>query len=134
MRRRRFLQSLAALLRWVWQPTAAFALGVAFGEPKQRLEPLERVHQLLGAMRVGPAATMLGREYLARCPEEADIGVLLAALDSCTADGMPGSKEMGAQEQRRREALDFASGHVVELSGWLLSQREARICALASLV
>lgn len=84
---------------------------------------------------------LVGREYLRAAPEEADSGRLAALL------GLPGSPAVRPDARavarwldvdRRRIAgeirEDFAAGRVACLRGWRVSETEARICALVTLV
>ena len=139
MRRRRFLQALVALLASKWPPAAA-ALSYAPADPVAPLDPDERTRRLLARLRLGPAAPALGREYLELFPHEAEIDTLLRAVGAepgagCQPDvGALEAVEQIARRLRRAETDDFAAGRVVELSGWVLSRSEARLCALAALV
>jgi hypothetical protein len=72
---------------------------------------------------------VIGCAYLAEHPEERDRKRLLRELDLDVA---------GAETSRLREMLvqrqlrDFAFGRVVRVDGWILSETEARLCALAA--
>jgi hypothetical protein len=139
MRRRRFLQALVALLASKWPPAAA-ALSGAPADPVALPDPDERARRLLAQLRLGPAAPALGREYLELCPHEAEIDTLLRAVGAEPGAGFqPHVRALESVEEiagrlRQAEADDFAAQRVVELSGWVLSRSEARLCALAALV
>lgn len=84
------------------------------------------------------SAQMIGREYLKYFSEEADINLLVDLLCSHSlrkrralvqAD-MSKLREMMLQMQRD----DFEHSHVVNIRGWILSQTECRLCAMAALV
>ena len=78
------------------------------------------------------SARVIGRTYLQRYPQEADIRVLLKNV--VVPDGLsrPGNREfMDVLQWRIRQ--DFIEEKVVKLQGWILSTTEARLCALTAL-
>jgi hypothetical protein len=78
------------------------------------------------------SAVRLGRHYLAAIPQEADAPRLRTLLAGALGDAQTAT---GALHERVHQAIraDFAAGRVVDVNGWLLSQTEARLCALLSL-
>jgi hypothetical protein len=122
------------------------AAGLAAGAPLA-LGPLRPSWHLLVERRppearlaalVGGGAPAIGSEFLRSRPDEAEPALLVAAL----AEGVPGGATAiaGAGEWELRAILsarstdDFAAGRTVMLRGWILSETEARLCALAVLV
>lgn len=83
---------------------------------------------------VSDAAAHLGRAYLATVPTEADRTSLLRALER----DIPGLRETTAGGRiddtrtllRARIADDYRNGRIAEPDGWIISQTEARLCAL----
>lgn len=71
------------------------------------------------------AAAAVGKAYLAAHPEYRDAARLRSEL---FGDGMPDDLLGWAAS---RQAQEFAAGHLVNVDGWLLSQTEAHLCALA---
>ncbi len=77
----------------------------------------------------------VGTAYLATAPGDADPA---AAFDRMRRHGgaLASALEDGSLGQVRRIAArgireDFARGRIIKVDGWLLSQTEARLCALA---
>lgn len=83
------------------------------------------------------AAAAVGRVWLAASPEEADRALLIERM----ADGSLDEWERLARRDpealraavRARHRTDFAEDRVVRLNGWILSETEVRLCALAAL-
>lgn len=103
---------------------------VAAAQPEGRAaaRPLDWIPAGLGESR---SAGLLGREYLATVPWEADREVLrrlLPRLDHREAAG-----DAPGEPLRRWVRDDFDAGRVVSVRGWLLSRTEARLCALVAL-
>jgi hypothetical protein len=84
------------------------------------------------------SARVVGREYLRSVPQEADAGILVDLLCSCRAQGYREfSQAQGAELRellRLQQREDFERGCVVNLQGWILSQTEVRLCALAAIL
>ena len=83
------------------------------------------------------SARVVGLEYLCDTPAEWDVELL---VDRIFFDRIRCRTEFGkAGTNTRREVLlkqihdDFEKGRVVKVRGWVLSQTEARLCALAGL-
>jgi hypothetical protein len=84
------------------------------------------------------SASMVGREYLRSVPEEEDARLLVDLICS----GQVGRREtlLGADLKELREwlrgqqRLDFEHGRIVKVQGWILSETEVRLCALAALL
>ena len=79
-------------------------------------------------------ARELGYAYLDRYPSEASIDMLTDAL-SATVQLMPFRVSASGVQRavRTRTRQDFEQGRIVTLDGWLFSQTELRLCALAAL-
>ena len=85
--------------------------------------------QVLHIFRHRESARRLGRAYLAARPEEASVRFLL--------EGLAHLPRAGSNDLRHAivaaNAADFAAGRVVRVDGWILSQTEARACAIVAL-
>jgi hypothetical protein len=99
-------------------------------EPRTAAARLRRLlHDPLGARAIGA-------EYLRTRPHEATA----AALSNAIAQSVPGGLSVLASASDRalrallaeRTRSDFAEGKTVMLRRWILSETEARLCALAS--
>jgi hypothetical protein len=81
------------------------------------------------------SAAIIGREYLKGRPGEADAEVLIELLPISPSVVQKDSYLVGPEDfselLRHHIRLDFEKGHVVKVHGWLLSETEARLCALA---
>jgi hypothetical protein len=96
---------------------------------------LERA--LVNLLSDPPAAAAIGREWLAQAPVEADAARLVEGVAggrlpewrALAAGGAPGLRAA----VRERHAEDLAAGRVASVRGYLLSQTEVRLCALADL-
>lgn len=82
------------------------------------------------------SATVVGWAYLRAFPSDADQSRLVELLCSGSADRQ---KELaGADDEKLRSLLllqqryDFEHGRVVQVQGWILSQTESWLCALAA--
>ena len=87
-------------------------------------------HRLLDLFGSHASASVVGIAYLERHPEERDCQRILRELDLGPMK-MDCAQIRGLVVQRQRE--DFARGRVVRVEGWILSETEARLCALAAL-
>lgn len=95
--------------------------------------PVERLARLLEHRE---SARIVGREYLLAAPEEANPEVLVSLVAERLQAPDPSLSGVGDRELRRMAALgvlaDFEEGRTVKLDGWVLSETEARLCALAA--
>jgi hypothetical protein len=82
--------------------------------------------EMLGAERV----RKIGTEYRAAVPTENTAAALRAAISSSQHRTFPWISGESIEEQIRD---DFGGGRTVVVSGWVLSETEARQCALYSL-
>jgi hypothetical protein len=97
-----------------------------------------RASRLTGIFSRRQSARAVGRAYLRVAPGEADPQILMGAITGTTPDlhrvlDHGDDADLGAA-LRNRIRRDFADGRTVSVEGWLLSQTEARLCALAELV
>ena len=89
--------------------------------------------RLLRLFRSPASAAAIGRAYLQKSPREADEPRLLRLLCS------PGHRWQTANTRqlrlliRQQQVEDFKQGRLVRVDGWMLSETEARLCALAAL-
>lgn len=116
---------------------------IASSAPKARpLVALAREHRVLAAriarcFRHKASARTIGRAYLVQAPHEAEVELLLERiLASMGATGGYRSRDVRLLFKQIHRAVrqDFEGGHTIRLKGWILSQTEARVCALAALV
>jgi hypothetical protein len=82
--------------------------------------------EMLGPER----AREIGTQYRAAVPGENSAAALRAAISSSQHQGFPWIRQRSIDEQIRD---DFAAGRTVVVNGWVLSETEARQCALYSL-
>jgi hypothetical protein len=100
------------------------------------LPPL--AEKLVGVLVHEQSANVVGRAYLAQRPAEADPFILVDLIcgrdpDSPLTFG-PADRQTVGQWLQRRQQEDFEFGRIVKLDGWILSETEGRLCALAALV
>lgn len=120
--------------RWFLQLSALLAVAVGLGPKKAIAAPpvAGGVHGLHGELacllpdRVH--AAVVGAEYLASAPHEADLDGLQRRFQFAL-DSRHGARAAVAERLRR----DFAEGDTVRLRGWVLARTEARLCAMAAL-
>jgi hypothetical protein len=128
--RRRFLRALAGLGVLGFLTPSSLPMIRRF---RGRANP--QAATLLRLLSHPGAAAVVGREYLKVRPRESNAETLAALLHSALR--LPGSRagygDAGDLRSvlRRRVREDFACGRTVEVRGWLLSETEARVCALA---
>lgn len=84
------------------------------------------------------SAKIVGQAYLQSFPGEADIHFLVDLI--CPFQAARQSEIIKTDGMKLRELLflqqcqDFEYGRVVKVQGWILSQTEARLCALVALL
>jgi hypothetical protein len=79
------------------------------------------------------AMISVGRAYLDRVPQEANVARLRQLLDlaaEISAVTLPGPEK---ERLTLRQSEDFRTGRTVLVQGWVLSRTEARLYALAAL-
>jgi hypothetical protein len=84
------------------------------------------------------SAKIIGLQYLRFAPKEADVHLLVELICSHRPERR---RELTIAEVNKRRQLlllqqrqDFEHGRIVKLHGWILSETEVRLCALAALV
>jgi hypothetical protein len=120
--RRRFLQ-LTAVGMVVSLTDSACARDT--GEDAQALAK-PALLEMLGPER----AREIGAQYRATAPNENTAAALRAAISGSQLRKFPWTSPRSIEEQVRD---DFADGRIVVAGGWVLSETEARQCALYSL-
>ncbi|MBW1683557.1 MAG: hypothetical protein JRS35_00690 [Deltaproteobacteria bacterium] len=120
---------------------AATALGLAapallaFFAGCGRESPLAR--SLSGFFADPESARAVGREYLELSPDMPDAAAVLERLAGSRLrewEALYASDpDRLAQSLRLQHGSDFAHERVVAIRGWVLSETEARLCALAEL-
>ena len=120
--RRRFLQLAATGM------VAGLANSACAGETSEDAGALGKpaLIEMLGPER----AREIGTQYRATVPRENTAATLREAISSSQHRQFPWIRSRSIQEQIHD---DFAAGRTVVVSGWVLSQTEARQCALYSL-
>ena len=127
--RRRFLSlavaSTATLLLQPWRWfLSLFGNGTAL-----------RPHPLLSTFSDPRSAAFIGKAYLEGRHTEAHAWELAKGLEEALKlypnDSRQPDALRAAMQARQRD--DFANGRTVNVAGWMLSQTEARLCALAFL-
>jgi hypothetical protein len=119
--RRRFLQLSAAGV------VAGLADSACTRDTGEKAQALARpaLLEMLGADR----ALEIGTHYRAAVPAENTVAALRDAISSSQRQ-FPWIRRRSIDEQVRD---DFAAGRTVVVNGWVLSETEARQCALYSL-
>jgi hypothetical protein len=83
------------------------------------------------------SAAIIGLEYLRSIPEEANIHLLINLICSFRPERRPELANINIEEYRELLVLqqrdDFEHNRMVKIHGWILSETEARLCALAAL-
>ncbi|HEX2115063.1 MAG TPA: hypothetical protein VHM01_11715 [Alphaproteobacteria bacterium] len=85
--------------------------------------------ELLHVLPRSADASVIGGEYLAAYPAEADIGALTRHFDELA--GAPDGLHAAISRRLRR---DFEERDTVRLRGWVLSRSEARLFAICALL
>jgi hypothetical protein len=83
------------------------------------------------------SAAIIGFEYLRYIPEEANIHLLVNLICSFRPERWAELANINMEEYRELLILqqrdDFQHNRMVRIHGWILSETEARLCALAAL-
>ena len=85
----------------------------------------------------GESARVIGQRYLDLTPGEANLDRLMVLICRCEENyarlARADSEQLLAilQEQQR---LDFAHARTVAIDGWILSETEVRLCAVAAII
>jgi hypothetical protein len=114
---------------------AAGLIGPALSFACARDATLERA--LVDLLSDPAGAAAVGREWLAQAPDEAGAARLVEALAGAQLAEWRQLAAGGADALRplvrARHVEDFAAGKLASVRGWVLSQTEVRLCALADL-
>ncbi len=106
---------------------AAVAIVVFRGGRNKRI-----VLELKDVLDYGPSTELIGKQYLRKTPSERD-PALLTELIFSTFEWDAFLETDARILIRDRVKQDFAEARVVRLGYWMLSQTEARLCALTFL-
>jgi hypothetical protein len=125
--RRQFFQMILAAGLWT-------AAGKAFAGHAQQALDSKTTAMLTGMFRNIESARTVGNEYLRANPNDADRVLLEGVLSVSSAR----HRHCVDQPELRaavvsRVRSDYEFGRVVNVDGWILSQTEARLCALVTL-
>lgn len=114
--------------------TVALAAGmVTTGCRSDAAYELQRIAKPLLLVAMGAAKVRdIGQRYMASTPAERDEGALVAAIEQ-SARQMVSLPWTPLPPLESLIADDFASGRTVLPGGWILSETEARQCALFAL-
>ena len=117
---------------------AVLPAAILFGHCVLDFRPrTEVVKKIAGFYAHKKDAAIVGAEYLNSVPTDADAQKLIALIVPSGSDRFRRLSDAYSEEVHGiivgwlRE--DFELGRVVKVSGWLLSETEARLCALTAL-
>jgi len=131
--RRSFLRLTAWLGACLFSPFAW-----ASQEPRNTTAIAQIAEKLVGSVSKRRSAEIVGLEYLRRVPREADVSLLVDLICSSTANLRSQVAYANKREVRallsHQHRQDFERGRMVNVRGWMLSETEARLCALVALV
>jgi hypothetical protein len=129
MTRRRFLQFSFFLGAMV--PTRTRDLVVAMDFDRMT-DPLST--KLIDVFHDKKSARAIGLEYLRMAPTEGNPGELTKLICSARYHELARADGRTVKDLLlRRQRDDFEAGRIVYVQGWILSETEARLCALAAL-
>jgi hypothetical protein len=104
----------------------------------RNIETILLANKLISGFNYKNSAAKIGYEYLKNTPHEADIGILLNYICGTGINQKSRFKETSIDDMkmvlRKKCRDDFTREQVVSVRGWVLSNTEARLCALAVLV
>jgi len=113
-----------------------FLMGTASLPPRRARATLAgepAAERLAALLRHRGSAERVGREYLKARPQEACAANLVTQLTRDLKLQVLSDGDLRAHFNKRSKA-DFSARRVVKLDGWILSETEARLCALTSLL
>ncbi len=113
------------------------AIGPVLGGQPMPTTAYASTRRLLAVFRRRRSAVIIGRECLRQHPQEADPRHLLNLIGAGLEDRSAGDKDdhrVLAHWLQDRFREDFNEGRSIRVEGWVLSQTEARLCALAALL
>lgn len=93
--------------------------------------------ELVNFFKEKSSAKIIGQEYLRSYPRERNVTLLLQGIFSNNSGRFVDLKHNRKLKLRaylsRQRREDFEQGRIVEVQGWILSETEARHCALVAL-
>ena len=129
--RRAFLRGAGAATALGLAAPALLAFFAGCGRESALARPLS------GFFADPDSARAVGREYLELSPDEADAATVLERLAGAHLREwealVASDPERLLQALRLQHRGDFAHERVVAIRGWVLSETEVRLCALAAL-
>jgi len=105
-----------------------------FAESRSRAEVIKKI---TGFYSHKNDAAVIGLEYLNSAPEEVDMQKLIHLI--CPSDSDKYRQLADASSDDAHDLIvgwqreDFEHGRIANVAGWLLSETEARVCALTAL-
>ena len=129
--RRGFLSMTCAIVA-----TGFTGLRDLFAANNESRNPL--ASKLVNVFQDKESAAAVGREYLRIAPVEADALKLIELICAGRPERYAELNRAGMGKVRsillHQQREDFDKGGIVNVKGWILSETEARLCALAALV
>ena len=131
--RRTFLGNVVCLGAFLFSPGTW-----AWQEPRNAVEASHVAKKLVEIMSQPLSARAVGTAYLRSFPWEADVERLVKLILSSAPQLQAEITSVRSVQLRdlilQLHRRDFELGHTVNMSGWVLSQTEARLCALTALI
>ncbi len=131
--RRGFLRAIILMGAFIFSP-----LTRAFQRPGEAAITKQTAEKLVNSIIRRQSAKTVGLEYLRRVPEETDLRMLVDLIYPSRQDI---NTEIAYENKKKiRKSLlqqhnqDLEHGRTVNVQGWILSETEARLCALAALI
>jgi hypothetical protein len=135
----------ANMTRRIFLRTLAYLSALGFTRPSSALAKLGMpsnldalVLSLDGFFTQKDSVAIIGNEYLKVRPHEADARLLVDLIFSCQPEQTVNPVEARQEELRdlttQQIRTDFEDGRIVRVRGWILSETEARLCALVALI
>jgi hypothetical protein len=93
--------------------------------------------RLIGVFNDKRSASIVGRAYLDYAPHEAEVKTLVAKICGSYKQYLNSARNDDEALNKlilESHRTDFANGRTVKVSGWVLSQTEARISALTAIL
>jgi len=110
----------------------------ALAKPCESIQLSPLASRLASYFSCKESAAQVGREYLRCVPGEVDVSRLIDLI--CSFQEERRAELADADKAKLRGLLllqqrqDFEKGRIVHVRGWILSETEARLCALAGLI
>jgi len=127
--RRGFLRMACAIVAMVPTRLPELFAGTVVSPSLDRL-----VSKLVGFFHDKDSARAVGREYLRIAPVEADTMKLTELICAGRQERYAELSQVNVRRMLLHQPReDFDKGRIVNVQGWILSETEARLCALAAL-